>query len=90
MKDEKKVAAIEYDGKGTIPSIIAAGKGILAEKLLEVAREHNITIYNDKDLAEVLAELEPGTDIPEHLFTAMAEVLAYCYRINESFRQKIE
>jgi flagellar biosynthesis protein len=90
MKEEKKAAAIEYGGKDTIPGIIAAGKGILADKLLEVAREHGITIYNDRDLAEVLAELKPGTEIPEHLFTAMAEVLAYCYRINESFRQKIE
>ncbi len=89
MEQEKKAAAIEYGGKDSIPGIVAAGKGKLAEKLLEIAREHHVTIYEDNDLAQVLSQMQPGTEIPQDLFAAMAEVLAYCYRVNESFRQKV-
>ncbi len=89
MEQERKAAAIEYSGKDSIPSIVAAGQGKLAEKLLEMAREHNVTIYEDNDLAQVLSRMRPGTEIPQDLFAVMAEVLAYCYRVNETFRQKV-
>jgi flagellar biosynthesis protein len=87
MKWEKKGVAIEYSGD--IPRIIAAARGMLLEKLLEIAEHNNITVYRDRDLAEVLFRLPVGTEIPDNLFTAVAKVLAYCYHINNEFKTKV-
>jgi len=54
----------------------------------DIAKENNITIYKDSDLAEILSCMKPG-EIPENLFRVMAEILAYCYKTNEKFRDKI-
>jgi len=87
MEREKKGVALAYGGD--IPTIIASAKGVLLEKLLEIAKKNNITVYHDPDLAEVLYQLPTGTPIPEELFAAVSEVLAYCYRINADFKSKL-
>jgi len=84
MKNINKAVALEYDGK--VPRIRATAVGFLAERLLDIAREHNITIYRDPDLAEVLSRFEAGTEIPEGLYRAAAEVLAFCYRTNNDVK----
>ncbi len=88
MKDEKIGVALEYSGD--IPKILAVARGILFERLMQIAREHNITIYRDSDLAQVLSQLPAGSEIPETLFRAVSEVLAYCYRINSEFKAKLD
>ena len=88
MIKEKKGIAIEYNSD--LPQIIAIARGILFDKLIEIALENNITIYEDPDLAEVLSQLDVGSEIPEDLFTAISEVLAYCYKINSTFKNKID
>ncbi len=82
-----KAVAIEY--MKDAPRIVARAKGALVKKMLKIAERENITIYEDRDLAEVLYRLKTGDDIPEDLFGAVAAVLAYCYRVNDSFRNKI-
>ena len=86
MKPDKAVA-LEY--KEGIPKIIANIRGHLVKKLLEIATEKGITIYQDKDLTEVLSKLEKGSEIPEDLFAAVAEILAFCYNTNERFKEKM-
>jgi flagellar biosynthesis protein len=88
MKDEKTGVALEYSGD--IPKILAVARGLLFDTLIQIAREHNITIYSDEDLVQVLAQLPVGTEIPEGLFKAVSEVLAYCYRINAGFKAKMD
>ncbi len=87
MIKEKKGVAIGYSGD--LPKIIASARGPLLEKLLEIAKTYNITVYRDGDLAETLYAFPIGSDIPEDLFVAVSEVLAYCYRVNSEFRKKI-
>jgi Uncharacterized homolog of the cytoplasmic domain of flagellar protein FhlB len=88
MKEEKIGVALEYSGE--IPKILATARGILFDRLIQIAREHNITIYKDSDLAGVLSQLPVGIEIPETLFKAVSEVLAYCYRINSDFKTKMD
>lgn len=88
--DTKKAVALGYEGGDSSPSVLAVARGLLAEKLLDIAREHGITIVNDPDLAGVLGELNTGDEIPEHLFRAVAEVFGYCYRMNDDFRKKLD
>ncbi len=64
------------------PRVVGKGAGLLADRILEVARENNIPIHDDPDLVAVLSQLDLNTEIPEELYQAVAEVLAFVYRMN--------
>jgi flagellar biosynthetic protein FlhB len=62
--------------------VIAKGQGIIAENIKEIARAHDIPIIEDKPLAQTLFKLvEVGMAIPEELYRAVAEILAYVFRL---------
>ena len=75
--------AIAYEaGKMQVPVVVAKGADYLALKIKEIAKEHRIVIMENKPLARTLyASVEVGQEIPEELFKAVAEVLAYVYRV---------
>ncbi len=78
-----KAVALRYDAeKEHAPKIVAKGSGYLAQRILELAREHDVQVHEDPDLVEVLAKLDVNTEIPERLYQAVAEVLAFLYRLN--------
>jgi flagellar biosynthesis protein len=83
----EKTVALQYDE--IAPKVIASARGLLAKKMLEIAEEKKITIYKDPDLTEILSVFKAGDIIPENLFEAVSVVMAYCYRINSDFRQKL-
>ena len=68
--------------KDDAPRVVAKGRGEIAEKIIEIAREHGVTVYEDDDLAEVLCRLDLNQVIPPELYQAIAEVLAFVYRLN--------
>jgi flagellar biosynthesis protein len=79
----KKAVAIRYDQeRDSAPRVIAKGDRLLAEKIIETAREHGVTLREDPDLVAVLSKLDVDTEIPEELYKAVAEVLAFVYRLN--------
>lgn len=83
----KMAAAIKYDSaKNGAPAITASGKGTIAEKIIELAREQGIPIKNDPDLIQVLSKLKVGSEIPVELYRAVAEILAFVYSLNENQR----
>jgi flagellar biosynthesis protein len=67
------------------PRITAAGTGPVAERILELAREHDLPLREDPDLIEALAVLDLDALIPPELYDVIAEVLAWAYRANSSF-----
>jgi flagellar biosynthesis protein len=76
--------ALRHDRKaGTLPRIVASGRGSVAEQILAIARAEGIEVRQDADLAEVLSALEVGSDIPVEAFAAVAEILSYLYRANQ-------
>lgn len=80
----KKTVALKYDhNKDQAPKIIASGRGDLAEKILKKAREENIPIKEDKDIVEVLAQLNIGDEIPEDLYSVIAEILRFFYKLED-------
>jgi flagellar biosynthesis protein len=82
MTDKRKAAALSYDiDKEDAPRLVAQGQGSLAEKIIEVAKLHNVPIYEDPQLVEVLCRLNVGDFIPPELFEAVAEVLAFIYKL---------
>lgn len=79
----RKAAALRYDfEKDAVPRVVAKGQGEMAERIIALAQEHGITIHEDPDLINMLTKLDVDQLIPEKLFIAVAEVMAYVYRIN--------
>jgi flagellar biosynthesis protein len=80
MTERKRAhaAALKYDPQiDAAPKLKAAGKGFVAEKIIETARAAGIPIYEDSRLAELLGRLRVGDEIPAELFEVVAELLAY-------------
>lgn len=65
-----------------LPQVVAAGRGKIAEKILQLAYENDIKVREDSALAEMLAAVELDSPIPSEAFQAVAEILAYIYRAN--------
>lgn len=75
----RKAVALRYAGRGSTPRITAKGAGEIAEQIIELAREHGIQIHEDRALTAALSEVPLGDEIPETLYIAVAEVLAFVY-----------
>jgi len=81
---QQKVIALKYKKEEDIaPKVVAKGKGYIADKIIKIAREHNIPIYEDKLLVESLYKLELESYIPEELYEAVAKVLAFVYNLKK-------
>ena len=72
--------------KFTAPKLVAKGKGKVAEKIVQLAKDKGIPIYEDPDLVAALATLDWHEQIPEELYRAVAEVLAFAYRLNKELK----
>ncbi len=73
--------ALRYEGKGA-PRVTAKGHGLTAERILALAEEHGIPLREDPDLVYLLAQLDLGDEIPATLYMAVAEVIAFAYRLS--------
>ncbi len=81
---EKKAAALKYTrGKDQAPRVVAKGRGQLAERIVSIAREHGIPIHEDRQLVEILSALDLYQEIPPELYRAVAEILAFIYRVSK-------
>lgn len=85
MKHQRKqAAALSYDKSGdSAPKVTALGKGLVAENIIEKAKEHDVPIMEDPSLVELLSTLNINEAIPNELFQAVAEVFAYVYRLDK-------
>lgn len=81
MADQKKkikqAVALEYDPSDEAPRVIASGRGILAEKIIEKAKESDVPVHQDDRLADTLSRLEIGEMIPPELYEVVAEILIF-------------
>ncbi len=86
-RDIKQAIALHYNtDKDRVPKIVAKGSGFIAEKILEAARKHNIPIQEDPQLVEMMSFFNIGQEIPEEAYRAVAEILAFVYSINDSYK----
>ena len=81
-KRQTAVALEDRTEKSEVPQITAAGRGKIAEKILQLAYENGIKVREDSTLAEMLAKIELDSPIPSEAFMAVAEILSYVYRAN--------
>jgi len=79
----KQAVALRYEPKkDRAPKIAGKGRGYLAEKILELARQHNIPIRQDKNLLQILSRLDLHQEVPAEVYKAVAEILAFIYRLS--------
>lgn len=73
----RRAVALQYGEGNAAPVIVASGMGYLAEKIVEVAADHGVPIYEDNSLATMLSQLQLGREIPEVLYQAIVEIYVY-------------
>ncbi len=82
---QKKIAvALEYDGSNA-PRVTAKGVGDIAETIMAIAREQGVPLQEDAGLVEILAQINLDEEIPENLYRAVAEVIAFAYILTGKF-----
>jgi flagellar biosynthesis protein len=81
--DRQQAVALRYKPeKDRAPKLVAKGQGYLAEKILELARQHHIPVREDKNLLQILSRLDLNQEIPAEVYKAVAEILAFIYRLS--------
>ena len=83
IEKRKEAIALTYNQeKDSSPRIIGKGKGKIADKIIELAKENNIPIQEDASLTELIGKLNINEAIPAELYAAVAEIFAFIYRID--------
>jgi flagellar biosynthesis protein len=86
-RDERRRAtALHYGGGEGAPKVVAQGQDLIADKILELARAAGVPIREDAALVNAMASLDIGQEIPEDLYVAVAEALAWAYRLDRKAR----
>ena len=73
----RQAIALEYDPNDAAPRVVASGQGVLADKIIEKAKEEKIPVHKDGKLADTLSRLEIGDMIPPELYEVVAEILVF-------------
>lgn len=84
-----KAVALQYDGEGA-PRLTAKGTGFIAEQIIQVAEANEVPLKQDENLTNMLSTIELDHEIPENLYIAVAEVIAFAYRLNDKKANKIK
>ena len=85
----RRAVALHYDeASDAAPRVLAKGQGDIAERIIALAREHNIPLHEDHDLVRLLGVLDLDIEIPPALYRALAEVLAHVYRANANLAEQ--
>jgi flagellar biosynthesis protein len=93
MSDEKeasspevpnKAVALRYLAGDFAPKVVAKGRGFVAEEIIKYAKEHNVFIHESEDLVSLLMQVDFDRHIPDELYSAIAEILAWIYELESS------
>ncbi len=83
----RRAAALAYEATdasaGAAPRVIAKGQGLIADEIIERARAAGVPIHESRELVALLMQLDLDTQIPPALYVAVAEVLAWVYRLEQ-------
>ncbi|MNI07520.1 Flagellar biosynthetic protein FlhB [compost metagenome] len=83
----KKAVALRYTAERSAPTLVAKGKGHMAESILQAAKENGVPVQEDSSLVEVLSKLDLDQEIPPELYQLVAEVLSFIYRSDKKMNR---
>ena len=81
---KRRAVALQYGDDDPAPVVVASGMGYMAEKIVEVAQENGVPVYEDDSLATILSQLNLGQEIPPELYQAIVEIYVYFLRFDPS------
>ena len=87
MNQRKKAAALKYEQNSAAPIVTAMGMGQIADNIIERAEENNVPIVYNKELTDLLCNVNVGDDIPSELYEAVAHVIAYVTDLDRIVRR---
>lgn len=86
MNEKDRAVALGYNHKhNKAPKILAKGRGPIARKIIEIAKENKVPVYENPDLAAALLKLKIGQEIPEEFYQIIAEVFAFIYALDKDW-----
>jgi flagellar biosynthesis protein len=89
VQPPKKAVALSYTPEtNAAPVVVAKGKGAIAERILETAKEHNVPVQEDASLVEVLSQLDLEQEIPPELYKLVAEIMSFVYRTDRELGRR--
>ncbi|SFC86390.1 EscU/YscU/HrcU family type III secretion system export apparatus switch protein [Clostridium uliginosum] len=88
MIQRKKAAVLKYELNSEAPIITASGMGHIADKIIERAEENNVPIVYNKELTELLCNVDVGDEIPTELYEAVAHVIAFVTDLDKGYSKK--
>ena len=80
-EQRKSAIALAYQSGDAAPRVVAKGRGLIAQAIIERAREHGVFVHESEDLVGMLMQVELDEHIPPQLYLAVAELLAWLYRL---------
>lgn len=81
--DKKKAVALLYEPGSQAPQVVASGKGAIAERIIDTAKDSDVPLYKDTNLADTLLKLDIGDCIPPELYGVVAEILVYVDKMDK-------
>ena len=83
-KKRKQAIAIQYNPDEAAPKILASGTGIIADKILEKAEDNDVPVVYNKELTDLLCNVDVGDSIPTEVYDAVAHIIAYITELDSS------
>lgn len=86
-KNLKSAVALKYHAEeDAVPKVAAKGEGLVAERIIELAKENQIPIKEDPDLVQILSQVDINKEIPPSVYKVVAELLAFVYKLNSQYQ----
>lgn len=83
----KSAVALKYHTEAdTVPKVTAKGEGLVAERIIELARENEVPVKEDPDLVQILSQVDINKEIPPSVYKVVAELLAFVYKLNSKYQ----
>ena len=87
-KKLKSAVALKYQTEtDAAPKVTAKGEGLVAERIIQLARENQVPIKEDPDLVQILSQVDINKEIPPSVYKVVAELLAFIYKLNSKYQK---
>jgi len=86
-KNLKSAVALKYQREtDAVPKVTAKGEGLIAKRIIELAKENQVPIKEDPDLGQILSHVDINKEIPPSVYKVVAELLAFVYKLNNKYQ----
>jgi flagellar biosynthesis protein len=88
-KSMRNAVALAYQAGGRAPKVVATGKGLVAEQIIELAKQNGVHVHESKEMVALLMNVDLDQEIPANLYRLVADLLAWLYKIEAAIPPKL-